>query len=173
MRTYGPTTSRFDPHEEPPRDQARGVLYAAGSLPTAIVEFFAPTRTIERSRGEPLIASFRLMRSARLLDLTSGWPTRAGASQAISSGRKVIARMWARAIYEEFTEIDGLLYPSSMSGSRREPSDPPLHGFAVALFDRASAALPAHPSLNTPLAHPGLDAALGEVAERFHYGLLD
>jgi hypothetical protein len=44
---------------------------------------------------------------------------------------------------------------------------------AMALFDRASSALPAHPSLNMPLSHPGLDAAMGDIAERFHYGLID
>jgi hypothetical protein len=172
MRTYGPTSARFDPHQPPPHEQDRGVLYAAGSFPTALAEFFGATRTIERSRDEPLIASFRLARVLRLLDLLSGWPTRAGASQALSSGRKDVTRMWARAIYEEL-DVDGIIYPSSMSGSRRRRSDPPLHGLAVALFDRATSAIPAHPSLNMPLSHPGLDAPLGAIAERFGYGLLD
>ena len=172
IRTYGPTTARFDPQEEPPHDQPRGVMYAAGSIPTAIVEFFGATRTIERNREAPYICGFRLARGLRLLDLSSQWPTRAGASQAISSGQKVIARMWARAIYAELS-VDGLFDPSSMTGRRRRGTDPALHGMAVALFDRATSALPAHPSLNMALTHPGLDAALGDIAERFHYGLID
>jgi hypothetical protein len=173
MRTFGPTSARFDPHEPPPRKHSRGILYAAGSLPTALVEFFGQIRVIERDRDEPWIASFKLTRSIQLLDLSGAWPTRAGASQAISSGRKDIARIWARAIYEEYAKVDGILYLSPMSGRRRAAADPPMHGLAFALFDRAGSALPSNPSMNLRLSHPGLDAALGEVARRFGYGLVD
>lgn len=171
MRSFGPTSARFDPHEEPPHDQNRAVLYAAGSLPTALAEAFSATRVIERKRDDPWLVSFALAEPVSLLDLAGDWPTRAGASQAISSGRKDVARSWARAIYEEY-EVDGLVYPSSMSGRRRRRNDSAIHGLAFALFDRAARALPDHPSLHLPLSHPGLDAALGQVAERYRYGLI-
>jgi hypothetical protein len=171
MRTFGPTTARFDPHQDPPHDQKRAVLYAAGSLATALVEAFSATRVIERRRDDPWLAGFALAEPVRLLDLAGEWPTRAGASQAISTGRRDVARLWAQAIYEEY-DVHGILYPSSMSGRRRRRDDPAMHGLAFALFDRATQALPAHPLMHLPLSHPGLDAALGEVAERYGYGLV-
>ena len=171
MRRFGPTNARFDPQQDPPHDQDRAVLYTAGSLATALAEAFSATRVIERSRDYPWLASFALAEPLRLLDLAGDWPTRAGASQAISSGRKDIARLWAQAVYEEY-DVDGILYPSSMSGRRRRRNDPPMHGLAFALFDGATPALPAHPLMHLPLSHPGLDAALGEVAERYGYGLV-
>jgi len=172
VRYYGPTQARFDPHVPPPRDQDRGILYAAASIPTALVEAFGNRRVIERSFANPWIASFELATPILVLDLTGAWPTFAGSSQAISSGRKDIARLWAQAIYEDYPEVEGLLYPSSMSGTRRQPGDPPMHGLALALFDRGARGLPGHPSLHLPLLHPGLDAALGEVADRYKYSLI-
>lgn len=148
------------------------MLYAAGSLPTALVEAFERTRVIERSRDDPWLASFALAAPIVLLDLTGDWPTQAGASQAISSGRKDISRLWAQAIYEEY-EVDGLLHPSSMSGTRRRRGDPPMHGLNLVLFDRAATALPGHPLMHLPLRHPGLDAALGDLVERYGYALVD
>jgi hypothetical protein len=41
----------------------------------------------------------------------------------------------------------------------------------LALYERARGALPAHPLVNVPLAHPGLQAALSRIADRFGYGL--
>ncbi|MCY7419797.1 MAG: RES family NAD+ phosphorylase [Chloroflexi bacterium] len=110
----------------------RGILYAAGSIPTALVEAFGRTRTIARSRDVPMIAGFRLASQAHLLDLTGSWSTHAGCCQAISSGRKDVLRDWARAIYESY-DVDGLWHPSSMSGAVRSSGDPPLHGYAVAV----------------------------------------
>ena len=171
FRDFGPTSARFDPHLAPPHVQDRHVLYAAGSIATALAEAFGATRVIEASRDGPYLAGFRLARSVRLLDLASDWPTRAGASQAMSSGRKDIARAWAQAIFEEY-DTDGLWYPSSMSGTARRPGDPRHHGYAVALFGAGSDALPAHPVLNLALDHPAIGAAIARVAERFGYGLV-
>lgn len=172
MRTFGPTATRFDPHQPPPHAQTRGVLYAAGSVPTALAETFGATRVLERRRDEPWLAGWRLATRLRLLDLSGAWPTRAGASQALNSGRKDIAREWARAVYEEY-DVDGVWYPSSMSGLLRLPGDPTLHGYAAALFDRAIGSLPRHPSLHLPLTHPALSGSLGVIAERYGYRLIE
>lgn len=171
MRDFGPTTARFDPHLPPPRVQDRHVLYAAGSIPTAIAEAFGTNRVVELSRDRPFLAAFRFRRSVRLLDLASAWPTRAGASQAISSGRKDIAREWAQAIFEEY-DIDGLWYPSSMSGTTSRAGDPRLHGYAIALFSGARSALPARPALNIALDYPAIAPALAAAAERYGYDLI-
>ncbi len=147
------------------------MLYAAGSIPSALAEAFGATRVIELSRDRPYLAGFRLARPIRLLDLGSEWPTRAGASQAINSGRKDTARAWAQAIFEEY-DIDGLWYPSSMSGMARRGGDPRHHGHAIALFGAGRSALPTHPVLNLALDHPAIGAATAEIAERFGYGLV-
>jgi hypothetical protein len=171
FRDFGPTSARFDPHLPPPHAGDRQILYAAGSIATAIAEAFGATRVIELSRDRPYLAGFRLTRPVRLLDLASDWPTRAGAGQPISSGRKDIARAWARAIFEEY-DVDGLWYPSSMSGTTRAPGDPTLHGYATALFGSAHSAVPTHPVLNLPLDHPAIGATMAELAERLGYRLL-
>ena len=170
FRDFGPTSARFDPHLPAPHSQDRHVLYAAGSIPTAIAEAFGATCVIEPSRDAPFLASFSLSRPLRLLDLASAWPTRAGASQAISSGRKDVAREWARAVFEEY-DVDGLWYPPSMSGTTRWTGDPRLHGYAVALFGRARSALPPHPRLNMPLDHPAIVSAVAVIAERYGYAV--
>ena len=54
FRHWGPAaTCRFDPHTEPPREQARGVLYAGLRVDTCFAEVFQETRTIELSRTNP------------------------------------------------------------------------------------------------------------------------
>ena len=171
MRDFGPTTSRFDPHLPPPHAQDRSVIYFAGSIPTAVAEVFGSTRLTELGRDNPWLVGVRLAGPVRLLDLAGDWPTRAGTSQAISSGRRDIAREWARAVYEEYA-VDGLWYPSSMSGTTRRPGDPSRHGHAVALFDRARPAIPRRPSLHIPLDHPAVLASMAKLAERYGYGLI-
>jgi hypothetical protein len=171
FRDFGPTSARFDPHLPPPRVQDRCILYAAGSIPTALAEAFGATRVIELSRDGPYLAAFRLARPVGLLNLTSDWPTTAGASQAISSGRKDIARAWAQAIHEEYA-ADGLWYPTAMGGTARRAEDLRHHGHAVALFGIGRTALPAHPVLNIALDHPALGAAVARIADRFGYALL-
>jgi hypothetical protein len=99
------------------------------------------------------------VRSVRLLDLTGGWPTRAGASQAIASGPRGRAQAWARAIYEAYPAVEGLWYPSSMHGG---PT-------ALVLFERAEDALPAAPEVAIPLSHPGLLPDLVRAADVLGY----
>ncbi len=75
-------------------------LYAARDLLTCAAEVFQGFRVVDRFADDRCLAAFRLERSMRLLDLTGDWPTRAGASQAISSGPRPRAQAWARAIYD-------------------------------------------------------------------------
>ena len=101
----------------------------------------------------------RLVREVRLLDLRGAWPTRAGASQAISSGPRPRAQSWARAIRSAFPHLDGLAYPSSMRGG----------GVAVALFDAAADALPDAPEGAWRLDHPALAGPLARIAQDIGY----
>lgn len=175
FRTWGPSaTGRFDPHVGPP--EARGVMYVAGDPRTAILEAFGRTAMIDRRRDEPWLAVFSLRRLVRLLDLRGSWPTYAGSSQALATADEPVAtQAWARAIYEAYA-VDGILYPSSMRGrpadARPTLLDADLFCHNIALFERAATAIPAHPRLHLALDHPGLDAVIAEVAQRYRYELL-
>lgn len=162
FRPFGPVDVRFDHHLPPKREQERGILYAAMRGPVCIAEVFQATRAINRARDEPWLVCFALRRDVILLDLTASWPTRAGASQAISSGRRDVARAWSRKIYEQYEEVEGLWYRSSMYG----------RGVALALYERARSALPRRPQFHQPLVDPRLLAILQRVAADINYRLL-
>jgi RES domain-containing protein len=160
FRAVGPLAGgRFDPHEP---DARRGVLYGAPALATAVAEVFQDTRLVDRALDDRWVAGFRFTRAVRLLDLTGDWPTRAGASQAMSSGPRTRAQAWAREIHAAYPKIEGVWYPSSMHGGHP----------AVALWERAASALPAEPDVDVPLAHAGLMPDLARIASRLGYLLL-
>lgn len=81
----------------------------------------------------------------------------------INSGPRPRARRWSRAIYEAYpTEVEGLLYPSSMHAN--QPS--------IALYERALDVLPHVPTFHRSLADPALDTALRNAAHDLGYGLI-
>jgi RES domain-containing protein len=163
FRSYGPiATARFD-HQEPPphEDPSRAIYYASNTAEGAIVETYQDTRVVDRLDGEPWLAAFELASNFIALDLTGAWPTRAGASQAIASGQRNVARAWSRLIWSQYGDIDWIWYPSAMSGNTRN----------LAAFERGRRMLPDYPVLNVPLSHPGLLADLNRIAARYGYGL--
>ena len=162
FRHWGPVSNvRFDHHSSPPRHQVRGILYGGLRVYTCFAEVFQETRTIERSRNRPWLAGFQLTRSVSLLDLTGTWPTRAGASMAINSGRPDRARAWSLRVYEDYPTVEGLYYPSSMDANRP----------TLALYERAQNALPARPVFARALADPALNRAVVKAALLFKYGV--
>jgi len=162
FRTYGPTSGRFDPQLPPPSAQSRAVLYAAERGPTCLAEVFQDTRVIDRAARDPWLAGFSLEQPLKLLDLAGSWPTRAGASMAISSGPRPRAQRWSRAIHEAYPDGWGIYYGSSMYGGSP----------CVALYERAEPALPPHPVFHRPLSDPALLPALKQVAREIGYGLV-
>jgi hypothetical protein len=136
-------------------------LYGGLRVYTCFAEAFQETRTIERSRNRPWLAGFELGRDVLLLDLTGTWPTKAGASMAINSGRRDRARAWSRRVYEDDPAIGGLYYRSSMDAN--QPS--------VALCDRAQDAVPARPIFDRALADPALNSAVVKAAILFNYAV--
>ncbi len=163
LRGFGPTaTGRFDHQEPPPHDDpARAITYLALDAVGAIAESFQGARLIDRRRQAPWLVGFELTEPAALLDLTRLWPTRAGASQAIGTGRRATAQAWSRAIYRAYPEVQGLLYRSAMAGG----------SLNVALYERARPAIPPQPTLHVPLTHPGLSLPLARAAARLGYEL--
>jgi hypothetical protein len=168
FRTVGPVaTGRFDTHPPtldgvPVEAPGCGVLYAAVELRTCVAESFQASRVLDRRTGRPWLVIFRVTRVLRLLDLSDSWPTRAGASQAISSGPRERSRAWARAIAEAYEDLDGLWYRSSMDGGQP----------AICLWERAQDAMPASPWAHLPLDAPGLTLALARACRPIGYQLL-
>jgi hypothetical protein len=157
FRSSGPATSRFD-HRECTCD--RRILYAAKDVHTPFAECFQDTRVIDRTLDEPWLVGFKVVRDITLLDLTGPWPTRAGASQALSSGARSRAREWSRRIYEDYAAVEGLYYPSSMHGATY---------VAVALYERAEDSLPGRPSFHRALADPTLGGLVAQSKASFGY----
>lgn len=81
---------------------------------------------------------------------------------AMSTGPRPRAQRWSQAIWEAYTSVEGLLYPSSMNANLP----------AVALYERAESALPASPEFHRPLADPALLAVLRNTARHLGYGLI-
>jgi hypothetical protein len=165
FRTVGPVSSaRFDPHPLTADGTAasspgHGVLYAGLSLRTALAEAFQAARVVDRRTGAPWLVVFRPTRPLHLLDLAGTWPTRAGASQAISSGPRDRARAWAREIFAAYDDVDGLWYRSSMDGGAP----------AVCLWQRAADALPPQPWVHLPLDSPALALPVARACRRLGY----
>jgi hypothetical protein len=169
FRYTGPLPhARFDPHPVgrdggPTTESGHGALYFGLTVRTSVAEVFQQTSVVDRSTRRPHLVVFRPQRTLRLLDLCGLWPTRAGASQEISSGNKSVTQAWARAIRSAHPELDGVWYRSSMDSG--EPAiclwDPPARG-----------TLPTSPDLLLPLDYPGLDLPLARICEELNYTLL-
>jgi hypothetical protein len=162
FRHFGPTDARFDHHVRPPRAQERGVLYLATHPRTALAEVFQRRRTINARRGNPWLVGLETVDHLKLLDLTGLWPTRAGASMALSTGPRARTRPWARAAYEAYPDVHGLWYGSSMDSMRG----------CAALFERAEHALPPAPAFHRALADTALRALLERWAGELNYRLI-
>jgi hypothetical protein len=164
FRYYGPTNSRFNHHTCPKRVQDRGIIYATTgreAIGTAIAEAFQDTRVVDRHRDEPWIVGFTLAKDLVLLNTGGDWPVRAGGSMAINSGSRKNAREWSRAIYRNYANVHGILYPSSLTN---QP--------CVALYEKAAKGLPVEPAFHESLASPKLLAGLTKLAGHLNYALL-
>jgi hypothetical protein len=161
FRAYGPTDARFDHHQLPPRLQERRILCAAENVRSCLAEVFQRLRHIDAAFGEPWLVGFALASPLRLLDLAGTWPTRAGASMAISSGPRSRARRWSRAIYERYGDAHGLYYASSMYRNRP----------CVALYERSEPTMPPQPFFHRALADPLLLPALADAAGEIGYSV--
>lgn len=166
-RFFGPTTARFDHHvldeTGQPHTQSRGIHYAALDGITALAEVFQAARVINRSAKGPWIVAYRPRQSLQLLDLSSAFATRAGASMLISCGPRARARRWSQAFYEAYPHMDGLYYESSMHGGH----------YCVALYERTqNDGLPPRLAFHRALNDPTIIGLLRQAADRLNYGLI-
>ncbi len=95
FRHHGPTTTaRFDHHlrdaDNKPQPQARGILYLASDVPTAVAEVFQATRTFDPSEDCRWLVSFEIAHQLTdrlaLLNLTDTFPLQAGGSMKLING---------------------------------------------------------------------------------------
>jgi hypothetical protein len=178
FRWFGPTTSRFDHHPDPAEVHTGfGVMYLApalmdphgrpmSSLQTALLECFRDSGVVDAVADDPYFVLFKATRELRLLDLAdSDWVTVAGGNAAISSGPRAPSRLWARAIYSRYVDddaLDGVIYTTSNLPASR----------SIALWERASDALPTRPMFNEQLRHLGLRSSLETFAHDVGLGLV-
>jgi hypothetical protein len=104
---------------------------------------------------------FALREPVTLLDLRGTFATTIGASTAIHSGPRSRTRAWARELYEAYPNVQGVRYGSSMNG----------HAPAIALNERALAAVPPVPLFHRALNDDMLVDILQHIALRLSYGL--
>jgi hypothetical protein len=81
---------------------------------------------------------------------------------AINSGSRAKARKWSRAIYSAYANVEGLLYCSAMHGNRP----------AIALYNRATSAMPVTPTFNRALIDPSMTTILSNAAVNLNYLLI-
>jgi hypothetical protein len=158
LRFVGPTTSRFDPQPPPLGRSDRGVTYASLDVATVLAEAFQSTRVVDVHRRAPYLTGWPPARTLTLLDLTGTWPIRNGASHLLTTGPKAVCRAWARAIDEQWPDLDGLWTVSTMTG---RPT--------VVLFTAAADAFPRRPAFSRPLSTPALQGALAQAAAEIGY----
>jgi hypothetical protein len=137
-------------------------LYLARNGPTTLAEVFQDRRVIDPWEHEPWLVAFETETSLRLLDLTGPWPTRAGASMAIATGRRDRARRWSQAIFDAYPDAVGLWYPSSMDANNP----------CAALYERGRHGIPANPRFHAALGDPRLAAGVYRAAGHFNYGVI-
>lgn len=164
LRGFGPTTSRFD-HQPPPRGNhpRRRIAYlttGTEAFVSALAEWFQDdgggVAPFDLARLQPAITVFETAAELVLLDLDSGWVTRAGGNRAIRTGPRDVCRDWSRAIYRHHRALHGLAFGSSIWGPGR----------CLALWERAADAFPAAPIAARQLDDPALTLAVMDAARR-------
>ena len=143
------------------REQSRAILYCAPDIDTCVAEAFQATRRSDRVRGAPWLVVFAVREPITLLDLQGSFATTIGASTATRPGPRSRTRAWARELYEAYPHMQGVHYGSSMNG----------HAAAIALNERAMAAMPHLPLFHRALNDDILVDVLQRIALRLSYGL--
>lgn len=176
FRYWGPAPRmRFD-HQpgRPKAHKSRGISYTSGSwttpagdpidpLEVALLECYREKGIIDRHTDDPRYVLWKPTRPLRLLQLSDGnWLARAGGNGALTSGGRIVAREWSRAVYDTYPDTDGLVWSSSvLTGGR-----------SIALYERAETALPKAPLSDRALADRALQPALARIAETYNLTLL-
>jgi hypothetical protein len=126
---------------------------------TAIGEVFQDSDTqrvgpVDRTLRRPFLTVFETTDTLTLLDLDSGWITRAGGNQSIRTGSRAMAQRWAREIHQNLA-VNGVYYGSSLWGP----------GVCAALWEGAARAFPVAPMLSRALDDPVLATPIAHAVD--------
>jgi RES domain len=141
FRRFGPVL-RFAPSTASIRAPDRAIWYAASSTGAPLAEAFQVDRTIDRRHGPPYLTGLSFT-SLTVLDLAvdseGAWAARAGGTFAISTAAHAITQQWARAIVDEFPDLEGVHYNSRFAEDPCVPLTHPDVGRRLAAAARVSA----------------------------------
>lgn len=158
MRTFGPLR-RFDHHrprqQVPTNDPDRGIYYAGVKLSCCVVEVFGDTGLVRCADWHA--ASPLLSRDVRLVDLRGSGAMRAGSVAAVTKTPDCeMSQAWSRYFYEcsVFESVDGIVWYNAHNDED-----------AIALYERAAAALTCTPDRVIRLNAPDLRADLLRICE--------
>lgn len=162
LRSFGPTRSRFDhqplPRRNHPTRRIAHLTTGPNAFVAALAEYFQDDAggvgPFDSALRLPTITLFETALELSLLDLDSGWVTRAGGNQAIRTGPRGLCREWARAIHRHHTNLHGLVFGSSVWGPGR----------CVVVWERAVGAFPAAPTATRRLDDPTIAPAVVNAA---------
>ena len=165
LRYFGPTGARFDHHlrdtDGEPQVADRGISYFSSNIPTTIAEVFQVDRTVDTELAEPWLVGFQLSRDVSCLDLSGEFALRAGASMKLISGHRSHSQNWSRGFYDAYSNIEGVLYPSSLTNQT-------VYAFYERVLDVASP-FPRLPIVHRALGDPTLHTALKNACRTIGY----
>jgi len=157
------TRQRLPPSGNCTDDPERGISSAGLTLSCCLVECFGDTGVIE-IKGQQ-IGRIQLTRDLTLLDLRANGAMRAGSVAALAKvADRNLSQAWSRYFYEQtdwYRQIDGISFLNAHNDEE-----------AIALYERAQAALICPDDRILPLAHPSLRPAIQQAALDNHLDFL-
>lgn len=157
FRHYGPI-SRFDHHREadpPARDPDRGIIYAARTLSSCLVEIFGDDKVV--CVGDWEVARLTATRNLTLLDLRGANAMKAGTVAGVcKDSNRPYSQAWSRFFYETiytYNTLDGLLW-----GNAHNDED------AMALYERCQHGIKSGATDTCALRDPALRAEVHKCA---------
>lgn len=123
----GAAVASFGARRSPVTPPRRGSIPVDSPIVTAVAEAFQASRVIDCS-GLHGLALMATGPDREMLDLSSGWATRAGAVSHLATGPRPQTQAWARAIHDAYPNLAGILWPASVHPA----------GWALVLNERAA-----------------------------------
>lgn len=142
--------------------QGYGILYVGFDIQTTFIECFGRVHgaigVAETDLRKRALIEITANRPLKLVDLWGNGLVKIGADARLSSGSYLIARAWAKAIWEHPEQVDGIRYHSRHDDTR----------FCCGLFDRCLAYLT---ESNKGTLIDNYPTQLADILDHYGYGL--
>lgn len=116
-------------------DRSYGVMYLGLDEHCCFIETFGQETghkvVTQDELSKNSIATIRLKRKIKLVDITGSGLARIGADGRLTNGPQALARRWSKSFYEHRQNVDGIFYRACHDPQR----------FSIALFDKAEKAV--------------------------------